>query len=403
MNHNLLRFPLLILMVTSLLVLCGCGTQDSVTAQELQPLVNAPWMAGESPVPDRRTGLYRQNSDGPSNAVEYTASGIYYLTHGDDYLLYCDHDSDTFIPLCSRPDCSHADYEGKDYWTCDAYWPGAFGICFYEGYLYVLENGADGFGIRRVKPDGTDREWVCSLGADFSAYSMWSGMTIWNGIVTFTVHSLDDNGDQIQEDFYYKLDGSMDKPMPAPVSVPRGNHGDLFIDSKDDFYVWDGSSAQSSFLTEYLGNGYYTDEEAYVVLDGVISKVTYATGEVEALLDTGLEGTYDLLCYPDCLVVLETLPYIELATGGKLEKQHMYFYNWEFAPLGSIEVEYSDTVWTSTTVFFETATRIYLSLEYDGDPSHYIEKSDFGTGDIVLHEVNLPTLPVLETGSSPPH
>lgn len=393
------RKTIAIFLILLLVFLSGCQNAIKPDTQELQPIKNASWIAGESPVPDRRTGLYRQGSDGAGNTVECTENGIYYLTKGDDYLLYCDHDSDTFVPLCSRPDCSHGGNNLKDYQTCDAYWPGAVGIVFYEGYLYILENGINGFGISRVKPDGTDREWVCPLGVDLSAYSMWSGTTIWNGVVTFTVYSLDDNGQQIQENFYYKLDGSMDKPMPTPVSVPRGNHGDQFISSEDNIYVWDGSSAQSMFLTEYLGNGYYTDKEAYVILDGVISKVTYATGRVEDLLDTGLEGMYDLMCYPDCLVVVETLPFADLVTGGKLEKQHMYFYNWEFTSLGSIEVEYSDTVWTSATVFFETATRIYLSLEHDGNPSHYIEKSDFGTGNIVLHKVTLPPLPVLDTGS----
>lgn len=398
MRKCMKRFLAIVLALCVLALLPGCGQQSNPTGEHL-PIADAPWMAGQSPVPDRRTGLYRQGSDGAGNLVEYTASGIYYLSQGDDYLLYCDHDSDTFIPLCSRPDCGHG-YDLKDYHTCDAYWPAALGICFYDGYLYVVMDDADVFCIKRVKPDGTDRELVYTLDAELSAYYGWSGVTIWQGVVTYTITSLDDEGNRIDETFFYKLDGSMEKPTPVQMEYPRGNHGDTFIISGDDgFYAWDGKAAQATYLTEYLGNGYYTTEEAYVVLDGVISKVTYATGEVEALLDTGLEGTYDLLCYPDCLIVMETLPFVDIVAGTKLEPQHLYFYNWEFTLLGSLEVEADDAVWPPYTVFFETATRIYLSLEHTYDPSHYIEKSDFGTGNIVLHKVTLPWLPMLETGS----
>lgn len=366
----------------------------------MEAVTDAPWMAGDSPVPLRRTGLFRQCITTADNRFDCTDTGVYYICPADSYILYCDHDSDTFVPLCNRPDCGHADYEGKYYWTCNAWFSEAMSICFFEGYLYVLmDDEVDGFCIMRVNPDGTNRVTVLQLDESFWETSSLLSPTLWNGVLTYCLQSLDDDGNMILNTYYYRLDGSMKEPQLADFEYPRGNDGDAFITSG--IGLWDVTTNKETHLADFMGIGYYGAEAAYLILDGVISKVDHATGKPEPLLDTGLTGTYDLHCFPDCIVVKETLPFGALSDGKELETQHLYFYNWAFELLGSIAVK-NESEWLGAAICGETTTRIYLALEYAGLPSHYIEKSDFGSGNITLHEVKLPTLPLLETGSSPP-
>ena len=65
-----------------------------------------------------RTGLYRQAGSLGQNEFECTDDGVYfmnvYLEVEDEmmegvapYLFYADHNSDTVIKLCGRPDCTH--------------------------------------------------------------------------------------------------------------------------------------------------------------------------------------------------------------------------------------------------------------------------------------------------------
>lgn len=391
------------ILILSFFLLSGCSNHVNTVAQELQPLTNAPWMAGESPVPGRRTGLYRQGIYTISHSFECTSAGVYYLSPADDYILYCDHDSDTFVPLCNRPDCNHADYEGKSYYTCNAYFSGALSMCFYEGELYVLmANNADGLCVKKVKPDGTDRVSVWELGEDLSNYSSYGAGTLWNGILTYNLRTLDEQGNQVGKTYYYKLDGTMTEAQVVSIGSPKGNDGDVFIVKKaNDVYTWDGSATDAVHLSAYSSNGYYGTEAAYIISEGVISKLNYTTGEAEALFDTGLAGLYELVCFPDCLVVYESLSFDALVEGAQLETQTLHFYNWAFDSLGCVTVENSGGVWASSIICGETANRIYLALEYEGIPSHYIDKSEFLSGNMSAHKMTLPTLPMLETGSSP--
>jgi len=400
MTRQLIAIVAALAVVLSMLLLSGCHSAADTLAQPHEAPNNASWVAGDSPIPTQRTGLYRQGITTTDNRFDCTAAGVYYLSPEDSYILYCDHNSDTFIPLCSRPDCGHADYEGKFYWTCNAYFCGAISISFYNGYLYVLmDDETDGFCIKRVDPSGSNRVTVWKAERELLENNMLSSPTLWNGVLTYTLVSFDENGNLTEQTYYYLLDGSMKEPLPAGMSYPRGNHGDAFITTS--IGVWNPDTATEQFLTEFISIGYYGTEAAYLILDGVISRVNYATGDMEALLDTGLDGTYDLHCFPDCLVVKETLPYEQLSAGQQLQAQHLYFYNWAFENIGSIEVE-NNGVWPGSIICGETAYRIYLALDHQGIPSHYIDKEDFGTGNIALHQVNLPSLPLLETGETPP-
>ncbi len=122
------------------LLLAFSGCTPSVAPAEPTDFPGGNWRASHSPIPARRTGIAQQGIYTRQNGFESTDAGAYIMCDlpAEDgwfaYLLYCDHDSDTVVKLCGRPDCDH---NGKD---CNAYFPGGFNICFFDGYLYTTQS-----------------------------------------------------------------------------------------------------------------------------------------------------------------------------------------------------------------------------------------------------------------------
>lgn len=114
----------LFVLILCMLLLAGCGIPDQ-TADFIAPIGVHDWMAGESPIPAKRTGLLNQGVFTDSNGFECTNDGMYFMlsTEQGSFLCYCDHGSDTVVKLCSRPDCTHS---GRD---CNAYFNGGRSIC----------------------------------------------------------------------------------------------------------------------------------------------------------------------------------------------------------------------------------------------------------------------------------
>ena len=78
--------------------------------------------------------------------------------------------------------------------------------------------------------------------------------------------------------------------------------------------------------------------------------------------------------------------------GKVLNSQTLRFYSWDYEYLGEVEIPYP--VYNSTTyediICGDTENRIYLAAHLMGAPEYYIEKSDFGSGKIQIHKLNLP-------------
>lgn len=343
----------------------------------------------ECRVSSKRTGARRQGIDALDNGFEVTDTGAYWMY--DHWLLYGDHGSDTIIKLCGRPDCTHSD---KD---CNAYFGGCNNICYYGGYLYTF--GDDG--LYRINLDGSERLLVFNL-PDFKMdlHENYRGVfapEIRNGVLSFDLTKLDESGNQIGTSFYYKLDGSMESPKQTEAMVYRTDtDGDIFcgIIGFDDageereyiYGIWDPDTNMTTEFfqttTRYY-SGYIGSKAIYYIENGVVYEYTYATGTTTALFDTGLDtgplGNFKLYCFPDVIVISEDADNLEDVEGSIL-----YFYDWNFQALGSVQIDYSGRVFNF--ICGETHERIMLSNSTDPLPRYYIEKSDLGTGNITIHE-----------------
>ena len=76
----------------------------------------------------------------------------------------------------------------------------------------------------------------------------------------------------------------------------------------------------------------------------------------------------------------------------EIEGQVLYLYDWDFQLQGQVEIDYPLGISAEYVLCGETSDRLLLAARWIGMPEYYIEKSDFGTGNIEIHSFNLPEL-----------
>ena len=395
-----------ILLLGAVMALSGChkdnnlpgNTQTYVPPEkDVEPTSQFGWTSGESAVPNERIGLTRAGVNLTPHAVSPT--GIYFFdkTDGDDkFILYADNGSDTFIKLCGRPDCTHSTPD------CNAYVFAGSEISYYGGYLYAMsgDGGAsEDCTLIRMNPDGSNHLTVM----DFTAFAKEVGgdfaqcTVITDGFCLFSVHAwkvTEEGVDYVKRKtfsmgyYYYKLDGSMEKPVAAEMDgLACYSCGDAFLVHNPDpvegseygsYYDWDPDTNTSSFLTPHPGEpGWYGTEEGYYFKDGYIYRRTYVTNKDEPMVDTGLEGNYYAFAFPDCLVVA--------SDESPCYDNNLYIYNWSFELLDTVSVPNPSMDSTHFMLIAETADRFILTTTYQGQPTSYINKSDLGTGEVKIH------------------
>ena len=373
-------------------VLAGCS--DSNILNEI-PLEQA-----NCPISTLRTGTERQGIKTYGNGFECTQDGSYFMYDGfggGSWLLYIDHGSDTVIKLCGRPDCNHT---GSD---CNAYFDSAKSVCYYNGFLYTFNISSGD--VIRLNLDGTERITTYNI-SSFERAHKYSGrfnQKIFNGILFVDEMKINENGEQEVESFYYKLDGSMDEPKPIPFGFYMKADGESFVgivdyDNENEIFtygIWDPDKGVVSELFKAEDphtHGYIGTKAEYYVENGIIIENTYSEGKKE-LVDTGLKGQYQLVCFPDCMVIYKYITTEEINDQGvTLDEATLYFYDWDYNDLGSVKINYqfNEILLGAGIICGETPERIILTDDLDCFPRYYINKSDFGTGNIEIHAFNVP-------------
>ena len=387
----------LLLALLMVAVMPGCETKTSgpsASSSDEGESYAYPWMAGESPIPSRRTGLTRQGIGGWVGGFAVTDMGYYIM--GDDirfsgnYIFYGDHESDTIIKLCGRPDCDHLNED------CNARFDSSDSVYYDGSHLFVNEIPKySPPRVIRMDLDGGNQEVILDM-RDYSSLRLGSQFSmgrIINGVFSFATTRLNESGERVNSVIYYKLDGSMEEPgivSDSRMSTMKNDGEGNYIDCKGTVVrTWDPETNEVRELTENKGDGYYGMEDAWYVIDGVIYHLNYASGEEEVLLDTGLRLEENekmiLRCFPDHLALK-----IDHHTDDKKSAySSFYFYNWAMESVGQIDRVDGWFV----LLCGETADRLIISdYPYNIVPQYYIDKSEFGTGHIELHEFNMPDI-----------
>ena len=400
------------LVLIAMLLLTGCGTNDlpeaTTAPTEAQPQYD--WMAAESPIPVRRTGLLRAGLN--SVPFDVTNDGLYYVSlpsnaSPNSYILYSDNGSDMIIKLCGRADCTH---DTKD---CNAYVGSyCYAISCWNGYLYaVIEEsgnlGEDSLKLYRMNLDGSDRVVVLDLdqfaldnNLNFASYSLMT-----EGYLKFSIGHYEKQPDgslqpESDEYYYFALDGSMAEPKilesevgslyscgDVILSLGEAQHGAVY----GGYYDWHPETDTATYLCDHPGQpGWFGETEAYYYKDGGIYRLTYATGTEEKLFDTGLTGKYYAIILPDCIIVANS-------DFNNLSDKNLYIYSWDYKLVDTIAITYPLMCYmVDEAVVAETAERIILTNSTLGLPLYYIEKSELGTGNAKIHSFKLPDLTTAE-------
>lgn len=403
--------PMILVMT---LLLLGCGKKTAEHTPILETGSQYAWKAGESPVSPRRIGLVRQGVEYPSHAVSET--GSYYIyshcwilgqTPPSPWIVYVDHDSDTVIKLCGRPDCTHLTTD------CNAFVDGAQFLGYDAGHLYVSTMSWDNdyvdpvtgqktpiavFRLYRMEPDGTGRTEVL----DYDAFAEERGglfepgsENLTGGYCFFTVKYLNVAQPELTryEYYYYKLDGSMGEPrLYSHPGYIRYQCGDWFINvdngSRENSYsysAWTPEGDSLQFLLEQDGiPGWFGDTQAWYFRDGIVYCQTYGETEPQVMLDTGLKGEYVADFFEDCIVVME----MDL---NQVTDRNLYIYNWAYELVETVPLDYEFDAWAVGFLLIgETADRLILTDDTSYRlPAYYIDKAELGTGAVTLHKYHL--------------
>lgn len=386
----------IIAMLLCVLLLAGCTSGVPETTAPTEPEY-----IGNSPVPNIRSGIHSSGMSGYGNHMEVTETGVYFMCstgYGRSYLLYADHDSDTLVKVCSRPDCTHSDR------LCNANFENGSSVYYDGSHLYVGECSGSVVKAYRLDPDGGNRTLVMDNVDVRKGYHSSVGVKISNGVCTFALGEIV-NGENVEKEFYYKLDGSMEQPEQVPegfyfssddgrnmLMVGPGKHTELFQSGR---YLWDPDTNTAQWIVDQPERfyGYVSVNGIYYIDEGILYHRLAGTETTEALFDTGLDGEYELAAFPDFFVILDTvLWWKEGREDASLDGQTLRFYNWDYEFLGECEIDYEvqGSYIYDAIIAGESKDRIYLAAYNIGLPHYYIDKSDFGSGNIRIHPLELP-------------
>ena len=194
--------------------------------------------------------------------------------------------------------------------------------------------------------------------------------------------------------FYYKMDDLTADPEPMNGYFYLDDvNGSILqrVQDPDDpinsgtYYLWDPETNIATHLTDHAPLGYFNETEGYYYRDGNVCRLTYATGQEEILIETGLEGDYQAMFFPDCICVASR-------EDGVDADKNLYFYNWAYEFLGAAAIDFPNRIDAESSILAETPERIILMDIVTFIPRYYIEKSNFGTGNIEIHKFNIPDL-----------
>ncbi|MBQ9762126.1 MAG: hypothetical protein IJV82_03515 [Oscillospiraceae bacterium] len=395
---------IMVAVYAGLLLLAGCKQVD-IPVEDLEPTVVYDWMAGESPIPNKRMGILRGGLNDEEHAVG--PDGIYFIppmtndsedyvsVSDDSFILFAEHGSNALIKLCGRADCTHDNVQ------CDAYLYRGSELSYYGGYLYAVSGEgphSQETKLVRMASNGRLHETVLDLlqfakshGGDFVYCDM-----ITDGYCLFSTHYWKETesglvGERLQS-YKYKLDGSMRKPEMMEFGVAY-QCGDVVLsisneirDDNDYRSCWnlDLETNTRTYLAEHPRiPGWFGDKEAYYFRDGAIVRLTYATGKEEVMANTDLDGRYYAFVFPDCIVLASRDDSAEA-------DNHLYFYNWAFELVDTVEIAYPHSCRAEFLIIAESAERIVLTdRAADGTPKYYIEKSELGTGNAKVYQYDL--------------
>ena len=373
-----------------------------------------------------RTGVKRDLESLLYGEYECTDDGAYFSTSGfgcfilpidssetiasihGNILFFLDHNSDTVIKLCGRPDCPH------DTDQCNAFSGDSMNITYYDGHLYYTSMNMASSSIMatlyRTDLNGGNRVKILDV-PYFNDKTYTSCLTprFMNGVLMIGMLYMDTDTGSAGIDWYYsKLDKGTVK-LKSTATAYCWTDGEAFLHgayTNDEngnplewrLMQWDPDTDTEWVVNTISGvddvnavvlNTYWGEKCGLCHRDGKIYKINYPNTEMEVLFETGVSGNQADF-YPDCIAVWEKSDY----QAGK--RGTLHFFDYDGNKLGQVLLDIPSD-FDGLPTLGETRDRIFVrGTNMLTIPSHYIDKSEFGTGEITLHKLEYPDLKELE-------
>ena len=372
-------------------------------------------------IPAQRISVYR---NGLNQNFHLSETGIYCLSEekAGVFILYCDADSDEFIKVCGRPDCLHHDE------TCDAFLDDTMipSMGYYNGKIYYIKGREEIISstpgepakltphtLMRMDVDGRNKEELTYCYEEGMNYTGYGNVSYSNGIVEGYFSSVGTDGTVECVRMYTPLDdpGYFIPTVVNPeiLTELREAYGSIYAGSSDrilltgfpdekgdKLYIWDyKENSIAGTLNKPNASGTFTAETGYYMEDSTVMQWDYEKQEGHPLFDTGLSAPLALVAFPDCFAVYENYGFV-MAGEADVSSASIHFYNWDFEHLGECVLQLGERSGSyklyGNYIFGETEDRILLVKDALNSmlPDYYIEKSDFGRGEITLHEYHYP-------------
>ena len=338
-----------------------------------------------------------------------------------NYVLYCDLHSDTFVKLCSRPDCPHNNSD------CDANLGGDFipPLCYYRDALYyirpqtmIADDWIPATLIQMDKDGRNKRELVYCYPEDEIGLSGLAGVQFAQGFIEGDFSKVNNQGKlevhcrytSLQSpDVFWESALISGRPEEQPVyRIIYASDGDGIICQGDllhsnyenplkKIYAWNPDNDSLQEIGEIPATpGVFNRHTGYYYENGYAMQWDYEKKSGTPLFDTGIRGNALLVPFPDCIVAYEywgRLP--EKPSEGVTVK--IRFFDWNYAFLGECQLRIEESLsFYGNHIFGETEDRILIIKDpINSLPDYYINKSELGSGDIILHEYHYPEIDLL--------
>ena len=328
-----------------------------------------------------------------------TEDVIYYYNWMKKRIYFSVDNGSHFYPLCSKANCSHSDE------NCTA---SGNSLTYFEGSLYTIrfDSEANLFQLVRISPDGTD-QWVFRTvpfpGGGSFKYDFHNGKAFiyYHPSLTYPLEEqktrlfvidlvseemteplteLLQYGESIQQFHFFQNTLAVEV---SGVNIYTGIEQPRICCI--DMNTW---NYQEYVQGEYVYANYIDDENLYFYkssnlldlsthpsLKAGFYKINRETGECVCLLETGayLHAIYD----EDYIYATS------LHTDKDMQHHTLHIYNRNYELVDQKELnKYEYLVYVSSE-------RLFFSRWYDGGGIYsYAEKSDIGSGDMPIYDVN---------------
>ena len=327
-----------------------------------------------------------------------TDLGYYFLAGATVY--FCDRNSDQWIVLCSRPDCTHSGSQ------CNGFFNG-LKLYFFDNKIYTLgslqETAADyGHSIIRMNLDGTDHESIYRLSDTVLGTKASGGMLSYYFHQGYLIVSINSEDLDQKTSHSRLLLISLSQPGKDPAVVVNQTGDDLvrfrsaagdwiyyFIGEKS--YAWSISEGKSiatmdqfvPAMDEHPITGKYYGEKSLIqgrYLQG-ISIINLENGERQLLCNPGdIVDGQDGIWYTDGDHIFLTNALMPLQ--GSFER-NLHIFDMTGKLVQSLPVDL-DQQGYSAGLHTDASDRVFWvsSRSHSGLPDWYLNKSDIGTAEL---------------------